>query len=46
MASYQIYCRTTRKSQKKCLREMLNVLFYISKSGCQWRMLPSDFAPW
>ncbi|WP_297642558.1 hypothetical protein [Bacteroides sp.] len=25
---------------------MLNVLFYISKSGCQWRMLPSDFAPW
>lgn len=22
---------------------MLNVLFYISKSGCQWRMQPSDF---
>lgn len=21
-------------------------MFYINKSGCQWRMLPSDFAPW
>jgi len=34
------------RTRKKCLREILNAIFYISKSGCQWRMLPSDFAPW
>ena len=24
----------------------MNGIFYVNKSGCQWRMLPSDFAPW
>ncbi|MBO5026473.1 MAG: transposase [Bacteroidaceae bacterium] len=33
------------RTRKKCLREILNAIFYISKSGCQWRILPSDFAP-
>ena len=28
------------------LRNIWNAVFYITKSGCQWRMLPSDFAPW
>jgi len=27
-------------------REILNAIFYVSKSGCQWRMLPKDFPPW
>lgn len=27
-------------------REIVNGIFYITKTGCQWRMLPSDFAPW
>ena len=25
------------------LREILNAIFYLLKSGCQWRMLPHDF---
>src|SRR5829696_3422425 len=25
------------------LREIINAVFYILKSGCQWRMLPHDF---
>ncbi|WP_287621047.1 transposase [Parabacteroides sp.] len=24
----------------------MNAILYINESGCQWRMLPSDFAPW
>ena len=24
----------------------MNAILYINKAGCQWRMLPSDFAPW
>lgn len=27
-------------------RKIMNALFYLLKSGCQWRMLPNDFAPW
>jgi putative transposase len=28
------------------LREVLNAIFYIVKSGCAWRLLPHDFPPW
>jgi putative transposase len=28
------------------LREILNAIFYIVKSGCPWRLLPHDFPPW
>jgi putative transposase len=28
------------------LREILNALFYLLKSGCQWRLLPHDFPRW
>jgi putative transposase len=24
----------------------LDAIFYISRSGCQWRMLPHDYPPW
>jgi putative transposase len=27
-------------------REILNAIFYVLKSGCQWRLLPKDFPPW
>ncbi len=27
-------------------REVLNALFYMTKSGCTWRMLPHDLPPW
>jgi putative transposase len=27
-------------------REIVNALFYMSRSGCSWRMLPHDFPPW
>jgi putative transposase len=28
------------------LREVLNALFYLVRSGCQWRMIPHEFPPW
>ena len=28
------------------LREIVNAVFYISRTGCSWRMLPHDFPPW
>ena len=27
-------------------REILNAVFYVLKTGCQWRMLPHDYPPW
>jgi putative transposase len=28
------------------LREVLDAIFYVLKSGCHWRLLPHDFPPW
>jgi transposase len=28
-----------------CAREVLNAIFYVLSTGCQWRALPKDFPP-
>src|SRR5262245_29906483 len=28
------------------LREVVNAILYLVRSGCQWRLLPHDFPPW
>jgi putative transposase len=28
------------------LRELLNAIFYLVRSGCAWRLLPHEFPPW
>lgn len=27
-------------------REIVNAIFYVNKTGCQWRSLPHDFPNW
>lgn len=27
-------------------RELVNAVLYITKTGCQWRLLPNDFPPY
>src|SRR5229473_1007179 len=34
------------RPRKTDLREVLNALFYLVRSGCQWRMIPYEFPPW
>ncbi len=34
------------RPRKTDLREVLNALFYLVRTGCQWRMLPHEFPPW
>ena len=29
-----------------CMRAVLNAIFYVTKGGIQWRMLPSNFPKW
>jgi len=28
------------------IREILDTVFYVLKSGCAWRLLPYEFPPW
>ena len=34
------------RKRKYDLQEMWNAMFYIVKTGCQWRMLPYNFPKW
>ena len=38
--------RNYGKSRKYIQRNLVNAVFYITKTGCQWRMLPQDFPPY
>src|SRR5918999_1346040 len=38
--------RATGRPRVYPLREILNALFYVVRSGCSWRLLPHDFPPW
>lgn len=35
-----------RTKSKSDVFELLNAIFYVIKSGCQWRMLPKNFPIW
>ena len=28
------------------MREIINGIFYVTRAGCPWRLLPSDLPPW
>ena len=32
--------------RKHSLRDIMNAILYINKTGCQWRLLPREFGPW
>ena len=38
--------RRTTKPRKIDLYDVFCAVLYLIKSGCQWRMLPSDFPKW
>ena len=38
--------KLTGRPRLRPLREVLNGIWYVLRSGCQWRLLPSDFPPW
>ena len=33
------------RRRKTSLREVVNAIFYIAQTGCQWRLLPKEFPP-
>jgi len=37
---------TERHRHHDLCRDLLDGVLYLTKTGCQWRMLPGEFAPW
>ncbi|MFP3011672.1 MAG: transposase [Rickettsia sp.] len=35
-----------RRPRKHNIRDIINGIRYVMRSGCQWRLLPKDFPPW
>ena len=35
-----------KRKRKHSIRSVWNAIMYVVKTGCQWRMLPSNFAKW
>jgi putative transposase len=35
-----------RRKRKYTIRQIINAILYVDKSGIQWRMLPNDFPDW
>ena len=38
--------RGQRGPQPINIRQKVNAMLYVSRTGCQWRYLPKDFPPW
>jgi len=36
----------TGRPREHSYRELVNAIFYLVKTACQWRNVPTDFAPW
>ena len=34
------------RPQEWPIREIINAIYYLLRTGCQWRMLPHDLPPW
>ena len=35
-----------KRKRRRSLKEIFDAIFYLLKTGCQWRELPGDFPPW
>src|SRR5918996_2434890 len=40
--------RASRRGRRRLwpVREIVNAIFYLLRTGCAWRLLPHDFPPW
>ncbi|TGE25192.1 transposase [Hymenobacter aquaticus] len=45
MARYAAALAAQRK-RRLCLRQVVDALRYVCRSGCQWRSLPAAFPKW
>jgi putative transposase len=46
LRSYLPTPKAGERPRTHSLRDVLDAIFYVLKSGCTWRLLPHDFPPW
>jgi transposase len=46
LQSYLPIPKAEGRPRTHSLRDVLDAIFYVLKSGCHWRLLPHDFPPW
>jgi putative transposase len=46
LRSYLPSLKAESRLRTHSLRDVLDAIFYIVRSGCAWRLLPHDFPPW
>ena len=46
IAPYLPASPATGRPREHAWRTILNAIFYLTRSGCAWRMLPRDLPPW
>jgi putative transposase len=46
MEDYQAPVAPEADNQQNSLRQIVNALFYLDKTGCQWRFLPGEYPAW
>jgi transposase len=46
LRSYLSTLKAQGRPRTHSLRDVLDAIFYVLKSGCPWRLLPHDFPPW
>jgi putative transposase len=45
LASFMPAAARTGRPRQWTMREIVNAIFYVLRSGCSWRLLPRDFPP-
>lgn len=38
--------QTAGRPREHDIRQVLNALFYLNRTGCQWRYLPKEYPKW
>jgi putative transposase len=46
LQSYLPIPKAEGRPRTHSLRDVLDAIFYVVRSGCHWRLLPHDFPPW
>lgn len=46
MAIYRKTLLFEERKRKHDLKDIWNGIFYLVKTGCQWRMLPKEYPKW
>ena len=46
IGAYLPTAKSTGRPRTWPMREIINGIFYVMRSGCPWRLLPSDLPPW